>query len=142
MEPAWKAQKAEEGRYTGPVLYDRFQVLESSALKNTYVLADLAGRTLIRTTSHKAVGDIVRFDSIEEAQDYAAELAGQKVDKPVARPTPATARQPGKGKVTAASLIRAGLKAGQPDHEITKTVKKELGKDVARSLIDWYRRNG
>lgn len=120
--------------------------MESSALKGSYVLADLTGKTLIRTSTRKVVGDVVRFDTIKEAEDYATELAGQKVDRPVAKATAATLRaQPMKssGVPSAAALFRQLIKDGQlTDQQIIEKVRTECNKPkYGLSLVEWYRKD-
>lgn len=140
-------QSAGEGRYTGPLLHDRYQVLESRAIKGSYFLADIQAQTAVRATSHKAVGDILRFDSVDEAEAYAAELAGQKVGKPIVKPTGKTiptmnSSKPSARQDTAAAMFRRLILDGKlTDDEIFKEVQKAFGlADNRRSYVDWYRK--
>ena len=145
-ETVWEPQIAEAGKYSGPVLHGRYQVIESSAISKTYVLADLTGKTLVRTTTHKAVGDIVRFDTIPEAEEYATELANQKVDKPIARSTGKVVKENGRkvaARETAASMFRRLILAGDlSDDEIFAQVQKAFNlDDNRRAYVGWYRKD-
>lgn len=148
MNDPWGLQSAGGDRYAGALLHERYQVLECAALKGQYYIADLKGRTVVRTTSHKAVGEIIRFDSIAEAEEYAAELAGQKVDKPIARPAGrlASGKDKGGSRVvagdTAAAMFRRLILAGDmTDDQIFKAVQEKFGlADNRRAYVNWYRK--
>lgn len=132
-------------RYTGPLLYDRYQVLESAALKGQYYLSDNKSKTVVRVNQTvKAVGEIIRFDSIKEAEDYAAELAGQKVDRPVAPRTGKAIAEKGRkvsGDSAAAMFRRLILAGDMTDDQIFKAVQEKFGlADNRRSYVQWYRK--
>lgn len=132
-------------RYAGPLLHDRYQVLESAALKGQYYLSDNKSKTVVRVNQTvKAVGEIIRFDSIKEAEDYAAELAGQKVDRPVAVRTGKAIVEKGRkvsGDSAASMFRRLILAGGLTDDEIFKKVQEKFGlADNRRSYVEWYRK--
>ena len=159
-------QRGHVGRYEGPLLHGRFQVMESLAPAGTYYLVDHMLEDLILRVSGPA-SDVLRFPTREAAEAAALRLlettpavdtAGgpstrrrapvgapkeiikmARQAKQAAAPAPAP-ETTGKRRTVASAfqeLIRAG---GISDDEIFARVQKEFGlPDSRRTYVPWYR---
>jgi hypothetical protein len=150
--------------YTGPIIHGRFQVMGSVVPKDTFYLADLsAPDAVLREKGH---GEIRRFATKEEAEAFAAMVAGgspasqqdsrvervfgKKRSSPMAKKTSDAQTKEAKTKAprgpSASSrfkeLIMANGSAKKPltDEEIFAKVAAEFNLDDSKKgYVAWYR---
>lgn len=142
-------QVAGKGRYAGPVLHNRFQVIESF-LKNQYILADLeAGGDPIleETKTDGSIPPVLRFESIEAAEAAALKLVDKAPGKArlsrslTAGATKAPRGSRGPSKPTAAAKTRELLQSNPKwtDAQIHAEVVKDFP-TFRLPTVAWYRR--
>lgn len=129
-------QTAGKDRYTGPLIHDRFQVLET-LLRGKFMLADHANGGLPVTSG----GETIRFSSREEAEEHAAYLITGKAPPRPAGDQGSTRRQTtASGESSAAMFRRLILRGDLTDDQIFKEVQKAFGlADNRRAYVKWYR---
>lgn len=131
-------QTAGEGRYTGPLLHGRFQVLET-ILKGRFMLADHQKGGLPVTEK----GEVIRYVSQEEAEDHAAQLAtGKAPARPPAHAGTDRKQASGGQETAAASFRRLILQGDLTDDQIFAEVQRLHGLAAnRRSYVQWYRKD-
>ena len=146
-------------RYAGPLLFDRFQIMEA-LVPNTYYIADhTLDDLLYRQRANGRLGEVMHFTSIEEAKNTIGQIINQgvvtepsraklapeklKETTKVARklPTPEQAAVAASGAHTAAAMFRVLiLQNTMTDDEIFSKVKAAFNlEDSKRSYVAWYR---
>jgi hypothetical protein len=158
-------QRSEFGLYAGPLLHERFQVMESLVPKGTYYLCDHALPDLL-VRENGPGSNVARFETIERGEEAALKLCiftpetkvystrpqfrgrakqrttdtmAKKAELAVVPATPAPkTRNTGP---SAASRFRELIMEGKKtDDEIFATVAGEYGLDEGkRSYVSWYR---
>lgn len=157
-------QKSVDDLYVGPLIHGRFQVMESVVPKGTYYLADhLQSDCVHREKLGGKDGDIRRFYTMKDAEDWAATVAGgasastttrvervfgRRKETTMAKKAEAAASTKDKAPrgPSASSrfkeLIMGNATAKKPltDDEIFAKVAGEFGLDESkRSYVGWYR---
>lgn len=129
-------QTAGEGRYTGPLIHGRFQVLET-ILKGRFMLADHQNGGLPVMVKD----EVVRYGSQEEAEDHAAQLAtGKAPTRPPAHAGTDRKQASGGQETAAATFRRLILQGDLTDDQIFAEVQKIHGLPAnRRAYVQWYR---
>ena len=157
-------QVSVDGLYVGPLIHDRFQVMESVVPGGTYYLADhLQSDCVHREKLGGKDGEIRRFYSMKDAEDWAAMVAGnapvvqetrtervfgRRKETTMAKKAKAAAstkEKPARGPSASSrfkELIMANASAKKPltDDEIFAKVAAEFNLDDSkRTYVAWYR---
>ena len=160
-------QRSVDGLYAGPLIHDRFQVMESIVPGGTYMLVDFTMPDIcLRERNGGRDGEIRRFASRKEAEDWAAMVAGgepggqnqsrvervfgrraeksntmAKPKKEAAASTETKTRAPSaSSRFKEMIMANATIKKPLTDDEIFDKVAAEFNLDDSkRSYVTWYR---
>ncbi|MDD2775541.1 MAG: hypothetical protein PHU06_06270 [Gallionella sp.] len=133
-------QKPSFGQYMSKMLHNRFQVVESAAIRGSYLLVDHNVQPIEDFVREKN-GEMKWFKSKVEAEGMAELLAGkQRKVAAVKKAAPQTSAPAG-AKESMAAFIRRLLSEGFTDDEIFIRAHAEKGlEEGRRSIVAWYRR--